>query len=78
MAQRLSTKFSVVFFPEEKSVAAVPTTWLTEEKGRIFCKWPKGPNAATVVKDGNSAPGKDWSSFPVKIYKGLGSGKQKF
>ncbi|OXA56126.1 hypothetical protein Fcan01_09252 [Folsomia candida] len=73
MAQRLSTKFSVVFFPEEKSVAAVPTTWLTEEKGRIFCKWPKGPNAATVVKDGNSAPGKDWSSFPVKIYKGLGS-----
>ncbi|XP_035703514.1 uncharacterized protein LOC118434342 [Folsomia candida] len=72
MAQN-STKFSVVLFTKEKSVAAVPTTWLLEEKGRTFCKWPKGPNAATLVHDGNSVPRKGWSSFPVKIYRGLGS-----
>lgn len=76
MAQHSLCKFSVVYFPQEKSVAAVPTTWLREEKGRFVCKWPKGPNATNFVKDSNSIPGKGWSSFPVKIYKELGSGEQ--
>lgn len=66
-----------VEFTEEKTVAAVPTTWIFEEDGTVKCRWPKkfGPNCLDLIKEPNSLPRENWKNLPVRVFQALCSGK---
>jgi hypothetical protein len=54
-------KFSVVEF-EDKSIAAVPTTWLEGSKNNLKCRWGHGPDVVRLIQDSTSKPGKNWKT----------------
>lgn len=64
-------KFAVVKFPQEKDcVAAVPLSWLSEN--RAVCHWPSkdaGLDALALAKQ-EASPGtveEGWEPFPVDV-----------
>ena len=67
---RVEMEFAVVEFVEEKSVAAVPSVWLSEKGLRCF--WPKsGPNVTNLVKN-KAKPDKTWTNHPTRVLKRCG------
>jgi hypothetical protein len=70
----LSKPFTVVLFPCDNSVEAVPTKWISSDKKTCF--WPNKSLKSTVLQkltgDPNSCPGEDWTNFSVTIIKEYG------
>ncbi|OXA39439.1 hypothetical protein Fcan01_25747 [Folsomia candida] len=72
-----SSKFSVVEFLEEKSFAAVPSTWLSEDDDKQMCSWPKGVKLLELIQDSKSKPKSTWKKLEVKIFRSFGSDDYK-
>jgi hypothetical protein len=77
MVDNLETEknsFSVVSFPIDNSVEAVPTKWLSED--RQFCPWPKkagnSVNFRKLLQDSSSSPGLNWEQFQINVIKEYG------
>ncbi|OXA45590.1 uncharacterized protein LOC118437911 [Folsomia candida] len=72
-----SSKFSVVEFLEEKSFAAVLSTWLSEDDDKQMCSWPKGVKLLELIQDSDSKPKSTWKKLEVKIFRSFGSDDYK-
>jgi hypothetical protein len=77
MVDNLETErnsFSVVSFPIDNSVEAVPTKWLSED--RQFCPWPKKAGNSVhfrkLLQDSSSSPGLNWEQFQINVIKEYG------
>jgi hypothetical protein len=71
-------KFSVVQFREDNSIAAVPSTWITEEDTVQYCRWPKGTQVINLIKNPASTPRSTWKRLQIKIFNSFGNGKSQF
>jgi len=58
-------KYAIVEFVDDKSVAAVPVKWLTEEED--MCCWPPSTrNFSSLVKN-LADPCDNWIQFNVRV-----------
>lgn len=59
--------FAVVEFPDEKSVAVVPTSWLTTPEGQA-CRWPPtGLDAADKMVRASVPPKDTWLIYNSRV-----------
>ncbi|OXA52793.1 hypothetical protein Fcan01_12359 [Folsomia candida] len=60
--------FSVVKFLEDKSVQAVPSSWVSQDKKT--CLWPPGlPSSVSASIKRRTEPEKHWTTNSIKFYK---------
>lgn len=63
--------FSVVKFLEDKSVQAVPSSWVSQDKKT--CLWPPGlPSSVSASIKRRTEPEKHWTTNSIKFYKVAG------
>jgi hypothetical protein len=67
----MSQPYSVVLFPNEGHVSAVPSTWLSEDKEQ--CTWPDafGGRLSKLIKD-QATPESDWKKHSCRVLKQYG------
>jgi hypothetical protein len=70
--EHLNGLFTVVHFPLDNSVEAVPSKWISEDLK--VCPWPKRKSASfdKVIRDPTSTPGPDWELYEIRIIKRYG------
>jgi hypothetical protein len=70
--EHLNNLFTVVHFPLDNSVEAVPSKWISEDLK--VCPWPKRKSASfdKVIRDPISTPGTDWELYEIRIIKRYG------
>lgn len=64
--------YLIVSFPEEESVAVVPSTWVSGDN----CYWPNTKNVERLVRL-NKAPLETWSLCPAVIKQHCGKAISK-
>ncbi len=73
MTQNVLKKFSVVYFPSDKTLDFVPSIWISED--RIVCRFPKNhPRGFKKLQENpESTPDPLWPLWAVEIKKTYGN-----